>query len=194
MGMRGAGWPTWLGFTIGWRYSPQIFLKWFFQRDSATSLSLPDEERLRIFLSEDRLKNMSDQDKSFFADEDEMRAYLATSRASFEQGFDAMCKDGYAMCTDWGFGIEDIRKDVPVVLWYGGNDRNVPPHHGRMIARRLRTVREQGDGVGETEEQGPMEWSERVRLRMLDDSHASISMRDKRGYLVDILKAWEAKS
>ncbi|KAF2623186.1 alpha/beta-hydrolase, partial [Macroventuria anomochaeta] len=137
IGMSGAGWPTWLGFTIGWRWSPQIFLRWFFQRDAADSLSLPDEERLNMFLSLDRTKGMSEQDKAFFGDEDEMRVYLATSRESFKQGFDAMCKDGYVMCTPWGFAIEEIRKDLPVVLWYGSKDKNVPPNHGRTIARRL---------------------------------------------------------
>ncbi|KAF1930570.1 alpha/beta-hydrolase [Didymella exigua CBS 183.55] len=188
IGMSGAGWPTFLGFSVGWRYSPQIFLRWFSQLDNANSLELSDEERLRLFLSPDRIKGMSDSDKAFFSDEDEMRAYLATSRASYEQGFDAMCKDGYTMCTDWGFRIEDVRKDLPVVLWYGSQDKNVPPNHGRTIAGRLRTDSEQTDG--EVTNKGPMEWKERVRLRMLDDTHASISMRDKRGYLMDILNAW----
>jgi pimeloyl-ACP methyl ester carboxylesterase len=192
IGMSGAAWPTYLGFTAGWRYADfsitQMLLRWFFQRDNASRLELSDEERLRLFLSPDRTKRMSDADKAFFADEDEMRAYLATSRATYAQGFDAVCKDGYAMCTDWGFRIEDIRKDVPVVLWYGIQDTNVPPNHGRTIARRLRTESERDDG--EVEDKGSVAWKERVRLRMLDDTHASISMRDKRGYLVDILNAW----
>ncbi|KAJ4401799.1 hypothetical protein N0V91_007698 [Didymella pomorum] len=192
IGMSGAGWPTYLGFTAGWRYAnlkiTQVLLRWFFQRDNADSLELSDEERLRLFLSPDRTKGMSDADKAFFGDEDEMRAYLATSRASYQQGFDAMCKDGYAMCTDWGFKIEDVRKDLPIVLWYGSQDKNVPPNHGRTITRRLRTECEQGDG--EIEDKGPVAWKERVRLRMLDDTHASISMRDKKGYLVDISNAW----
>ena len=180
--MSGAAWPTYLGFTIGWRWSPQIFLKWFFLRYAADSLGLSDEERLQKFLCEDNLKHLNKDDRSFFADEDEMRVYIATSKQSFAQGFDAMCKDGYVMCVDWGFRVEDIRKDLPVVLWYGEKDVNVPPNHGRTIARRLRTENEQQDG-----EKG----AGRVKLRVLDDTHASISMRDKRGYLVDILEAWE---
>jgi pimeloyl-ACP methyl ester carboxylesterase len=177
--MSGAGWPTYLGFTVGWRWSPQIFLRWFFQRDSAESLELSDEERLKIFLSPKRTAKITDpKDKAFFADEDNMRVYLATSRESFAQGYDAMCKDGYVMCTDWGFQIQDIRKDLPFVLWYGEKDANVPPIHGRTIAKRLKE-----DG----EEDG------RINLRMLDDTHASISMRDKKGYLVDILEAWRDK-
>lgn len=186
--MSGAGWPTYLGFTGGWRYSPSILLRWYFQRDNAINLELSDEERLHLLLSPDRTKDMKDVDKAIFGDEDEMRAYLAASRATFAHGFDATIKDGYTLCTNWGFEIEDIRKDMPAVLWYGSQDKNVPPNHGRTIARRLRTESEQGDG--EVKEKGPLEWKERVRLRMLDDTHASISMRDKRGYLVDILNAW----
>ncbi|KAL1606990.1 hypothetical protein SLS59_002692 [Nothophoma quercina] len=188
IGMSGAAWPRYSGFTVGWRWSPQVFLRWFFQRDAADSLNLPDEERLKLFLSEKRLEGMDERDRTFFADEDEMRAYLATSRQSFRQGVDAMCKDGFVMCTDWGFRIEDIRKDVSVVLWYGSRDVNVPPNHGRTIARRLRMEEEQVEG--EVREAGPLEYKERVRLRMLDDTHASISMRDKRGYLVDISNTW----
>jgi pimeloyl-ACP methyl ester carboxylesterase len=187
--MSGAGWPTYLGFTFGWRFSPTVLLKWHFQLDPASSLALSDEERLRLLLSPDRLRGMSDEDRTLFADEDEMRVYVASSRAGFGQGYDGMCKDGYALCTDWGFGIEDVRKDVPVVLWYGAQDLNVPPGHGRAIAARLRTEAEHGDG--EMAEKGPVEWRERVRLRMLEDTHASVVGRDMRGYLVEILNAWE---
>ena len=188
IGMSGAGWPTYLGFTIGWRFSPAVLLKWYFQLDPALSLALSDEERIRLLLSPDRLKGMSDEDRMLFADEDEMRVYVASSRASFTQGYDGMCKDGYALCTDWGFGIEDVTKDVPVVLWYGAQDLNVPPGHGRATAARLRTGAEQGDG--EIAEKGPVEWRERVRLRILEDTHASVVERDKMGYLVEILNAW----
>lgn len=188
--MRSAGWPTYLGFTFGWHYSPQFLLRWFFQRDAATSLTLSDEERLRIFLSPDRLRGMSDADRAFFGDEDEMRVLVATSRESFKQGYDGMCKDGYKLCVNWGFGVEDVRKDLPAVLWYGKVDENVPPEHGRAIAKRLRTESEQSDG--EVSEKGELPWRERVRLRILDDSHASVSMRDKRGYLVEMMNAWDA--
>ncbi|KZM20761.1 uncharacterized protein EKO05_0002657 [Ascochyta rabiei] len=185
--MRNAAWPTYIGFTIGWRWSPQFLLRWFFSRDAALSLHLSDDDRVRALLDPRRLEGTQGKDRAFFADEDEMRVYVATSREGFGQGFDGMCKDGFVMCTDWGFRVEDIGKDVPVVMWYGTEDVNVPPHHGRTIAARLAG---EGEVVSEVTDNGPLQWSERVRLRMLDDTHASISMRDKRGYLVDILEAW----
>lgn len=190
--MRGAAWPSYLGFTVGWRYSPPFLLRWFFRLDAATAPSLSDEERLRVLLSPTRLRGLSAPDRAFFADEDEMRVFAASAGESFKSGYDAMCKDGYALCVDWGFRVEDTRKDVPVVLWYGAADVVVPPEHGRAIAARLRTEKERGDG--EVREKGELEWRERVRLRMLDDTHASISMRDKRGYLVELLKAWDARA
>jgi pimeloyl-ACP methyl ester carboxylesterase len=35
----------------------------------------------------------------------------------------------------WGFHLEDIR--VPVHVWQGGADRNVPPAHGRAQAEAI---------------------------------------------------------
>ncbi|KAF3003152.1 hypothetical protein E8E13_008894 [Curvularia kusanoi] len=190
IGMRGASWPSYLGWTVGWRFAPPVLLRWFFQRDPALSPSIAsDEERLQLLLSPDRIQGMSAADAAFFADEDEMRVYLASSRASFAQGFDAMCKDGYALCTDWGFGIAEVRKDVPVVMWYGVDDGNVPPVHGRVIADRLRAEGERQDG--EVVQKGTLEWRERVRLRMLEDTHVSVVVRDMRGYLVELINAWE---
>ncbi|KAJ4991177.1 Proline iminopeptidase 3 [Stagonosporopsis vannaccii] len=190
LSMRGAAWPTYLGFTVGWRWSPPFLLRWFFRRDAATALELSDEQRLRILLSPDRLQGLNEADRAFFADEDEMRVYVAASREAFRQGYDAMCQDGYKLCVDWGFRVEDVRKDVPVVMWYGAQDVNVPPEHGRAVAGRLRMEEERGDE--EVSEKGEVQWRERVRLRMLDDTHASVSMRDKKGYMVELMKAWDA--
>jgi pimeloyl-ACP methyl ester carboxylesterase len=64
-----------------------------------------------------------------------------------------------------GFRIEDIRKDLPVQLWYGKDDCFVPAHHGVQIAARL------GGDDG------------RVVLRVEDNTHASISQRWKRAQL-----------
>jgi pimeloyl-ACP methyl ester carboxylesterase len=36
---------------------------------------------------------------------------------------------------DWGFRLEDIR--VPVHLWQGDQDRNVPPQHVQLLAKRI---------------------------------------------------------
>ncbi|KAG7108560.1 hypothetical protein HYQ44_012436 [Verticillium longisporum] len=43
IGMAGAGWFHWLGFTFGWRYAPRL-AAWFFK--SQEQLDLPDEKRI----------------------------------------------------------------------------------------------------------------------------------------------------
>ena len=47
----------------------------------------------------------------------------------------AMLQDFALFAHDWGFRLEDIR--VPVHLWQGDCDRNVPAAHARLQARRI---------------------------------------------------------
>ena len=47
----------------------------------------------------------------------------------------AAAQDFALFCTDWGFRLDDI--DVPVDLWHGDDDRNVPVSHGRLQAERI---------------------------------------------------------
>ncbi|KAF1844476.1 alpha/beta-hydrolase [Cucurbitaria berberidis CBS 394.84] len=177
IGMSGAGWESWLGFTIGWRYSPAILLRWFFNRHLlAGRLDLTDERRLKILQSPSTLSTITNEkDRELFKDEDLMRLWLRSNRESQAQGFDGVYKDGRLMCSIWNFGIEDIRPNLPVRLWYGKHDTSVPPNHGVQIAARL------GGG-------------ERVHLRVEDDTHASISIYRKREQLEEILRIVERSS
>jgi pimeloyl-ACP methyl ester carboxylesterase len=47
----------------------------------------------------------------------------------------AGAQDHRLFATDWGFRLEDIT--VPVHIWQGDADRNVPPAHGRRQADRI---------------------------------------------------------
>lgn len=47
----------------------------------------------------------------------------------------AGAQDQRLFATDWGFRLEDIT--VPVHIWQGDLDRNVPPAHGRRQADRI---------------------------------------------------------
>jgi len=47
----------------------------------------------------------------------------------------AAAQDFELFSGDWGFRLEDIR--VPVHLWQGSVDRNVPAHHAELLARRI---------------------------------------------------------
>ena len=47
----------------------------------------------------------------------------------------AGAQDFRLFARDWGFRLEDIA--VPVHVWQGGVDTNVPPAHGRLQAERI---------------------------------------------------------
>lgn len=168
--MRQAEWLHWLGFPYGWRYAPVFLIRWFFHRDTFGRLDLSDEQRLEMLLSPSILAAIKNpKDKEIMSDESVLRLALRSTREANAQGFNGIAADGRRMCCDWGFRIDDIRRDLPVQLWYGKNDRFVPPNHGEEIAARL------GGSEG------------KAVLRLEDDTHVSISQHWKRAQLEAIL-------
>jgi pimeloyl-ACP methyl ester carboxylesterase len=166
IGMRGADFMHQLGFPYGWKYAPVFLKKWYFSRDTFGRMDLTDEQRLQRVLSPSNLAAIKDsRDRGIMGDEEIIRLVLRSQREARAQGFDGIAVDGKTMCRDWGFRVEDIRKDLLVQLWYGKDDCFVPANHGVQIAARL------GGNDG------------RVLLRVEDDTHASISQRWKREQL-----------
>ncbi|EEQ31504.1 alpha/beta hydrolase fold protein [Microsporum canis CBS 113480] len=153
IGMKGACWANWLGFTFGYRYFPTA-TGWYLKRQLAAHLDLSDEQRFQRLRQEVlRDKSMHEKDREIMNDESTLRLFLRTSRQSFSQGADAVVQDGQLMCKDLGFRVEDIRPDLPVQLWYGKHDVAVPLNHGIQIAARL---------------------GGRAALRIEDETHLSI--------------------
>ncbi|KAK2837015.1 hypothetical protein FQN49_006490 [Arthroderma sp. PD_2] len=153
IGMSGACWANWLGFTLGYRYFPAA-TGWYLKRQLAARLDLDDEKRFELLLQDIlRDKSMPEKDREIMRDESTLRLFLRTSRQSFAQGCDEVVQDGKLMCSDLGFRVEDIRADLPVHLWYGKRDVAVPLNHGVQIAARL---------------------SGRAHLRVEDETHLSI--------------------
>lgn len=167
--MKGADFIHWIGFTIGWRYSPAIFMRWFLQSDPGGRLDLTDEKRLEILqqrLSKSE-KTAHEKDLQLWRDEDFLRTSLRSSREALSQGFDGVLLDGKLMCMDFGFRVEDIRPELPVQLWYAKHDTSVPLNHGEQLAARL---------------------GERAQLRVKDETHASLPFNWIEEILKDILK------
>lgn len=132
-------------------------------------MDLSDEERLRRMLSpEVQSKIKSDKDKAIVNDVNILRMMLVCTREANRQGFRGTKQDGEVSCTPFGFRLEDIRKDIPVQLWYGKDDVFVPPSHGEQIAKRI---------------------GGRVELRLENDTHTSISVNWKEEQIKAILKA-----
>lgn len=54
---------------------------------------------------------------------------------TMEQGFDWVADDYSSYLMPWGFDPRNL--NVPVVLWQGGLDQNVPPQHGKWLAANV---------------------------------------------------------
>jgi pimeloyl-ACP methyl ester carboxylesterase len=168
--MKGADIMHQLGFPYGWRYAPAFMIKWAISRDAFGRMDLSDEQRLQRALSPSNLAAIKHpRDREIMGDEDFIRLVLRSTREARAQEFDGIALDGKLMCCDWGFRIEDIRKDLPVQLWCGKDDCFVPANHGIQIGARL------SGGGGN------------VVLRVEDDTHASISQRWKKAQLEAIV-------
>ena len=50
-------------------------------------------------------------------------------------GWDWVADDYSSYLKPWGFDPRDIK--VPVIIWQGGLDKNVPPQHGKWLAKNI---------------------------------------------------------
>ncbi len=171
IGMRGANWLHYLAFTWGYRFLPYWIGRIFWSRQITGRLDLSDEERLsRSLHPVASLQNRAfSKDVQVILDNpDALRLSLQAGREAFAQGYDAVWQDARIMCMDWGFRVQDIRKDLDVQLWYGKNDGFVPLNHGLQIAARL---------------------SEKTCLRVEDEGHSGISINWNRQILEAIVRS-----
>lgn len=56
-------------------------------------------------------------------------------REAFRQGFEVWAHESELFFKPWGFELDDIR--IPIDLWQGEHDRQVPPFMGRYLAETL---------------------------------------------------------
>ncbi|KAI3329184.1 alpha/beta-hydrolase [Xylariaceae sp. AK1471] len=169
VGKKGMNWVNWTGFTIGYPYFPGV-TRWWFSRQALGRLDLTDPERYARFQQEWSASKSSAHPKDVEAldDPDLVRWLVRNHREAYRQGFHGFSLDGGLMSVDFGFRIEEIRRDLPIHLWYGKDDTNVPPSHGEGIAARL----------------GPM-----TRLRIEDETHGSLTWNCRVRALEDLLEA-----
>jgi pimeloyl-ACP methyl ester carboxylesterase len=162
IGMRGADIPHQLGWPYGLRIAPYWAGRWFWRTMAIGRTDLSEETRLQMLRKESESADKSERD--IYDDTDFLRLVVRACGEAFAQGYDGVWDDGTISCRDWGFKVQDVRKDLKVQLWYGKNDVFVPPNHGLQIAARL---------------------GGRAELRVEDEAHAGILMHWKR----EILKA-----
>lgn len=54
---------------------------------------------------------------------------------TMKAGWDWVADDYSSYLEPWGFDPRDVK--VPVIIWQGGLDKNVPPQHGRWLAKNI---------------------------------------------------------
>jgi pimeloyl-ACP methyl ester carboxylesterase len=82
-----------------------------------------------------RTTGLPPADRAVFDDPDIRRLFADDLREAFRQGGRGPAADARAANRRWGFRLEQIR--VPVWLWHGQEDRNVPASVGRHVADRV---------------------------------------------------------
>ncbi len=80
------------------------------------------------------LNDLPDVDKAVFETHD-INNLLRSTQEGFRQGTQGVTKDGQIYAKPWGFELDEIR--MPVSVWQGGMDVNVPPSNGRLQARKM---------------------------------------------------------
>lgn len=172
MGYWGMKWMNWMGWTFGQRLFPGL-CRWWFSREPGARLDLSEEERMKLMRKafEKDKKSMNPKDVAVLGEEDFMWMHVRRAAEVYKQGMDGMSNDFRLLNSDFGFRIEEIRKDLPVRLWHGRLDDFVPLQHAKKVAARL------GDNA---------------QLMLSDDTHASIWAERKEEYLGELVRAIKA--
>ena len=63
------------------------------------------------------------------------RILIDSCNLTMRSGFDWVADDYSSYLNPWGFDPRDI--EVPVIIWQGGLDKNVPPQHGKWLAANI---------------------------------------------------------
>jgi pimeloyl-ACP methyl ester carboxylesterase len=92
-------------------------------------------------------RNVPPADRTVVTGDTLRPAFVDDMREALRQGARGPARDARVVNRRWGFKLEDIR--VPVWLWHGQEDRNVPPALARFVSERIpgsRTTFYRADG------------------------------------------------
>ncbi|KAF2448022.1 alpha/beta-hydrolase [Karstenula rhodostoma CBS 690.94] len=176
IGHHGGAWAHKLGFPYGWRHAPVPLLAYAmksFLLGPVGRVDLPAENRVRKMLAPSFLAKHDPRDRTIMTDEDALWTMCAAADSAYGRSFEGAAQDGAITCGDWGFRIRDIRGDLPVMMWYGKYDMNVPVSHGDYIAAELGMRHREGKGV--------------LDYRVSEDTHTSVFFNMKEEALRAVL-------
>jgi pimeloyl-ACP methyl ester carboxylesterase len=162
------GLVAWLALTL---LNPLIptGVRFMFQSSPFGRVDLSDSERLTLLQKDIQSHTPSNEAArieraEINRDPSGLERALRSSREAFSRGFRGTGQDGQLTASPYGFKIEEIRKDLPVQLWYGTLDAITPIEHGRMIKKAL---------------------GKQAVLRESEDTHGSLQVRFSK-------EAWKA--
>ena len=67
------------------------------------------------------------------------QSLIQSCEFTMSQGWDWVADDYSSYLKPWGFDPRDLR--VPVIIWQGGLDKNVPKQHGSWLAKNIPNAR-----------------------------------------------------
>lgn len=137
-------------------------------------VDLPASTRVQQMISPSMLAKQHPKDRDIVGDEDCMWTAVACADRAYGATFQGACQDGRVTCSEWGFRIRDIRGDLPVQMWYGKLDMNVPVSHAEYIAAEV-GMRDGGKGLA-------------AEYQLSDDTHTSVFFNMKEEALKEVLK------
>lgn len=127
--MRGMNWYNYLGFTLGFPYAPWL-CAWVMSRQVFARPGLTDSERFAAAKAQFLNFGAPEKDRMVVEkDGDLVRLWMRACSETFAQGMEvgrkAVARDGWLNARAFGFRVEDVRRDLPVRLWYGTLDTSL---------------------------------------------------------------------
>jgi pimeloyl-ACP methyl ester carboxylesterase len=90
-----------------------------------------------VELMEAAMRQLPEVDRAVMRDRSVLEAMARDYKEAFKHGYGGVLLEGALLAKDWGFNLADIA--MPVGLWHGEKDTNVPVRMGRYQASMIPT-------------------------------------------------------
>jgi pimeloyl-ACP methyl ester carboxylesterase len=82
-----------------------------------------------------KIDSLIPEDKKIMEKPENYQIYIADIREGYRQGWQGIALDDIIINNPWGFSLEDIQ--VPIDIWQGESDQNVPLNQGKYQHEKL---------------------------------------------------------
>lgn len=98
--------------------------------------ALNDPEKARKLMS-NLSEKLPEPDKQIIQDPAVLDIFLEEIKEAFRSGIDGIMRDEKIYAKPWGFNLEEISPELPVFIWQGDLDVNVPVSMGREMSKLI---------------------------------------------------------